>query len=228
MNINAISSVDELKSLLSIEWQSRLNIPNDIWERIYKTISNGNYYPKKCEIFNALNTMKLENIKCVIIGQDPYQTKNFAHGYSFSVKSGVQIPKSLQNIFKELQREYNMNNTITNGCLEKWIDEGVLLLNSILTVEPNKSLSHKNIGWEYITNEVIKYIDKNCICIFMSWGNEAKKICSVVTNNMVIYSGHPSPLNTSVPFYGCDCFMRANDELMKFGVLPVRWHVLWS
>lgn len=221
-------SGNTLKSLLKPEWLDNISVPQPTWNKIAKVLNDCNFYPKLENIFNALNTMQPKNIKVVIIGQDPYQTKGFAHGYSFSVLPGVQIPKSLQNIYKELQREYGIEEKLHTGNLEKWISEGVLLLNSILTVEAGKSNSHKNIGWETVTNEIIKYIDNTCNVVFLAWGNEAIKTCSIVKKNTVLQYGHPSPLNTSNPFYECDCFSEANRELIKKNILPVRWTVLWD
>lgn len=217
-----------LKSLLKPEWLNSISVSQPTWNKIAKVLNDCNFYPKLENIFNALNTMQPKNIKVVIIGQDPYQTKGLAHGYSFSVPVGIEIPPSLRNIYKELQREYGIEEKLHTGNLEKWIPEGVLLLNSILTVEAGKSNSHKNIGWEIVTNEIIKYIDNTCSVVFLAWGNEAVKTCSIVKNNVVLQYGHPSPLNTAKPFYGCDCFSEANKELIKKNILPVRWTVLWD
>ena len=202
------------------------NIIYKIEKIIDEELNKSKFYPKIDQIFNAINNIELSKLKAVIIGQDPYHNGS-AHGYSFSVLPSRQIPASLQNIFKELKTEYNISTLPSSGCLLPWTDEGVLLLNTILTVEPSKPKSHANIGWQDFTNAIIQYIDNNYKVVFLAWGNNAQKTCNIVHNNPVIKSGHPSPLNTSKPFVGCNCFKECNNELIKMGILPIRWNVLW-
>lgn len=219
---------DELISLLSTSWRNVLDIQTKDFENIVKTLNSGKFYPKKEDIFNALNSCPPSKVKIVLIGQDPYINENEAHGFSFSVKNSVKIPPSLMNIFKELKQEFRFNSLPTNGCLTKIANEGVLLLNSILTVSPGKSNSHKNIGWEIFTKKVIEYLDLNHKIIFLCLGNQAREVCKCVTKNKVMCYGHPSPLNTAKPFVGCNCFKDVNNELINMYILPVRWNVLFD
>ena len=184
-------------------------------------------YPDMHDLFNALKYTSYKDTKVVILGQDPYYNRGQAHGYSFSVQPNVSVPPSLANVFKELTEEMNMRRPPSNGCLEKWASEGVLMLNSILTVRAGTPNSHKGIGWEEFTSEVINYIDTHCTVVFLAWGRQAQEICAKVTRNKVIATGHPSPRNTANPFVGSGCFRKANDELMMRRILPVRWNVLW-
>lgn len=218
----------ELINLLCNEWREVLNISGINWAKICSVLNNGKYYPNKHEIFNALNHCRPNDVKVVVIGQDPYFNVDQAHGYSFSVRSNVTIPPSLNNIFKELMLEYNIYEPPPNGNLESLASEGVLLLNSILTVAPGKANSHKGIGWEQLTSEIIKHLNKNKV-IYLAWGSAAAKICkdAEVNMNNVIKCGHPSPLNTINKFIGCNCFRRCNELLMQHNVLPIRWDILW-
>lgn len=228
-NVNYMfKSANDLTSLLCDEWKNVINIDNVDWNSIIDVLNKEEFYPPKNDIFNALNNCHPDNVKVVIIGQDPYYNRGQAHGYAFSVRQDVQIPPSLMNIFKELSNEMNMKTLPQNGCLEKWAHEGVLLLNSILTVKAGKPDSHKGIGWEDFTSNVIEYIDNNCNVVFLAWGKQAEVICNGVRKNKVLVAGHPSPRNTFKPFIGCDCFRKANDELISMNILPVRWTILWN
>lgn len=226
MKDQKISSLDELKCILSQEWYSVMKneFMNNYWNDIIHVLNHCNYLPKKKDLFNALNSCPPNKVKVVIIGQDPYIHSYEAHGYSFSVPKGVNAPPSLKNIFKELGIEYNIELMPEDGCLINWANDGVLLLNSILTVEELKSRSHKNIGWERFTSAIIRYIDLHCKCVFLAWGKDAQAITDKqVSNNKVLVAGHPSPLNTARPFVGCGCFKEANQILKSMGILPVRW-----
>ena len=222
-------SASDLTSLLCDEWKDVLNIDSVNWDEIINVLNKEKeFYPPKKDIFNALNNCHPDSVKVVIIGQDPYYNRGQAHGYSFSVQPNVQVPPSLQNIFAELKDEMNMKTLPPNGCLEKWAHEGVLLLNSILTVSAGKPDSHKGIGWEDFTSDVINYIDMNHDVVFLAWGRQAENICSQVKRNKVLVTGHPSPRNTLNPFVGCGCFREANNKLMSMNILPVRWTILWK
>lgn len=221
------NSVEDLTSLLCNEWKQVLRMDDVDWENIIDNLNNGDFYPSKRDIFNALNRCHPDNVKVVIIGQDPYFNKGQAHGFSFSVRPNIRVPPSLMNIFKELVSEFGLTTYPANGCLEKWASEGVLLLNSILTVGAGKANSHKGIGWETFTSNIIEYVDNHCTAVFLAWGRQAQTVCSCVKKNPVIVSGHPSPMNTSNPFVGCGCFRKANDILIEKGILPVRWNRLW-
>ena len=231
MSSQKIHDVSELQSLLSQEWMDAVGeeFGKSYWNEIITTLNKDEkYLPEKKYIFNALNKCPPEKVKVVIIGQDPYIHSNEPHGFSFSVRPGVRIPPSLRNIFEELRNEYNMNTLPNSGCLVNWESEGVLLLNSVLTVHEGKSDSHKGIGWENFTSAVIRYIDKHNTVVFMAWGAKAQKVCSdSVKNNTILTAGHPSPVNTSKPFKGCGCFREANSILRKNKILPVRWIKLW-
>lgn len=232
-NNQKISSVSELESLLSNEWSSVIGdeFSKDYWQQLIKNLNDSpRWIPEKKDIFNALNRCPPEKVKVVLIGQDPYIHANEAHGYSFSVKPGTRMPPSLRNVLGELADEYDLEDLPESGCLVKWEDEGVLLLNSVLTVNIGVSGSHKGFGWENFTSRVIRYIDThNKCCVFLAFGRDAQKIVSdVVTNNKIITAGHPSPRNTVVPFRGCNCFRETNEWLMKNNVLPVRWLTLWN
>ena len=231
MSTQYIKNISELQSLLSLEWLNVIGeeFGKSYWNEILHTLnSDTKYLPEKKLIFEALNKCPPEKVKVVIVGQDPYIHSNEPHGLSFSVKPGVRIPPSLRNIFEELCSEYNIDTLPKNGCLIKWESEGVLLLNSVLTVHEGKSDSHKGIGWENFTASVIKYLDNHNIIVFMAWGAKAQKVCADnVKNNIVLTAGHPSPLNTSKPFKGCGCFREANSILKKNNILPVRWIKLW-
>lgn len=222
-----INEVSDLQSLLCQEWYSCMKneFANKYWDNIIKKLnSTTRYLPAKKDIFNALNLCPPSKVKVVILGQDPYIHSNEAHGFSFSVPDGTRIPPSLMNVFKELSTEYNINTVPSSGCLTKWAEDGVLLLNSILTVDEGASNSHKNIGWENFTSAIIRWIDNHKKCVFLSWGVGAQKITSQqVVNNKVLTAGHPSPLNTKTPFVGCNCFREANDLLKEMNILPVRW-----
>ena len=233
MNSNHISNVRELESLLSNEWLAVIGdeFSKDYWQQLIDNLNESpQWIPEKKSIFNALNHCPPNKVKVVLIGQDPYIHTNEAHGYSFSVKPGTRMPPSLKNVLGELADEYDVDTLPNNGCLVKWEDEGVLLLNSVLTVNVGSSGSHKNFGWENFTSRVIRYIDThNKNCVFLAFGRDAQKI---VTDNVeqgkIITAGHPSPRNTTVPFRGCNCFRETNEWLMKNNILPVRWLILYE
>ena len=226
MKTQHIENVEEIEHLISPEWFEVLKneFACGYWADILAELNKSPYLPKKTDLFNALNHCPPKHVKVVIIGQDPYIHENEAHGYSFSVPKGVTPPPSLRNVFNELIREYNQTLLPQNGCLTSWEDDGVLLLNSVLTVQPNVSHSHSCIGWEAFTSAIIRYIDRHNKCVFMAWGKDAQTICSnEVHNNKILMAGHPSPLNTYRPFVGCNCFKECNELLKSYNLLPVRW-----
>jgi len=226
-NNQKIRDIEELEHLLSTEWFNVLKqeFSQDYWKSIIETLNKSqNYLPRKKDLFNALNSCPPNKVSVVILGQDPYIHENEAHGYSFSVPTGTSIPPSLRNIFKEIAQEYNIQTIPTSGCLTSWANDGVLLLNSILTVEAGSSRSHKNIGWEQFTSAIIRYIDIHNKCVFLAWGKDAQTICQQqVNNNKILSAGHPSPLNTYNPFVGCNCFKTCNEILKENNILPIRW-----
>ncbi|MBQ7667901.1 MAG: uracil-DNA glycosylase [Clostridia bacterium] len=174
-------------------------------------------YPDMNDIFNSLKLADYNNIKVVIIGQDPYHEEGQAHGLSFSVKPGVDIPPSLLNIYKELHDELGCY-IPNNGFLEKWAKQGVLLLNNVLTVRKGLANSHKDKGWEEFTDNIIKILnEREKTVIFMLWGSSAKTKEALITNpqHYILKSVHPSPLSASRGFFGCNHFKRANEILGK-------------
>ena len=184
-------------------------------------------YPKMEDIFNALNYTAYKDVKVVILGQDPYHGENQAHGLSFSVKPGVDIPPSLMNIYKELRADLNC--TMPNhGYLKKWADQGVLLLNAVLTVRAGEASSHRNLGWQVFTDAVIsKLNERKTPIVFILWGNYAKSKKQLIHNpiHMIIESVHPSPLSASRGFFGSRPFSRSNDFLVLNGLKPIDWQI---
>jgi len=182
-------------------------------------------YPPKDMVFNAFKYNDINNIKVVIIGQDPYYNPNQAHGLCFSVQHGVAEPKSLINIYKELYNDLLVNPPM-DGNLEGWAKQGVFLLNTILTVEKGKPLSHKNKGWEIFTTRVIEELNKDDNPkVFVLWGGEARKLKSMITNenHLIIESAHPSPLSAYNGFFGSKPFSRINNFLIKNGLNTIDW-----
>lgn len=181
-------------------------------------------YPKYENIFNAFKLTPYNQIKVVIIGQDPYHGENEAHGLSFSVLEGVQKPPSLNNIFKELYSDLGVIKKSSD--LTSWAKEGVMLLNSILTVEKDKPLSHKDLGWTTFTDNVIKKLnDRKEPIIFVLWGNFARSKKELITNkqHFIIESAHPSPLSASRGFLGSKPFSKVNNILKKLNKKEISW-----
>ena len=184
-------------------------------------------YPEIHDIFNALKYTAYNDVKVVILGQDPYHGPNQAHGLSFSVKSGISIPPSLLNIYKELNNDLSCY-IPNNGYLKKWSDQGVLLLNTVLTVRSGKPNSHKNKGWEPFTNKIIDLLnDKPEPIVFILWGNNAKSKQSLITNpiHYIIESVHPSPLSAHRGFFNSNPFSKANNFLVSVGKQTIDWQV---
>ena len=181
-------------------------------------------YPKAENVFNSINQVPLEKIRVVIIGQDPYHEPNQAHGLSFSVENGVMLPPSLKNIFKEIEAETGVVNK--SGNLIKWAKQGVLLLNTVLTVERGKANSHKNMGWENITTKIIQIInEQNTPIVFLLWGSQAQSFAKYLNNpnHIVLKCAHPSPLSAFNGFFGCNHFVKANEFLTRHNVQPIDW-----
>ena len=184
-------------------------------------------YPPGSLIFHAFDKTPFENVKVVILGQDPYHGPRQAHGLSFSVQKGIQPPPSLINIFKELQNDVGMMMP-NHGNLEKWAEQGVLLLNASLTVRAQDPMSHSKIGWHTFTNSVItKISDQRKHVVFMLWGRFAqeKEVLIDTKKHLVLKSAHPSPLSANAGFFGNRHFSKANEYLIKHGVDPINWAV---
>lgn len=186
-----------------------------------------NIFPPGASIFNAFNSTPFTNVKVVLLGQDPYHGLGQAHGLSFSVPEGIKAPPSLVNIFKELNQDIGMPIPKT-GDLTKWAQQGVLLLNSILTVRVNEPASHAKIGWMEFTDAVIRKIsdDKKGV-VFLLWGRYAqdKQVLIDETKHFVLKAAHPSPFSADKGFFGCKHFSKANELLMKQGLDPIDWNL---
>ena len=194
---------------------------------IKKEYEKNTIYPKKEEIFKAFRKTSYDGTRVVILGQDPYPGENQAEGLSFSVKKGIPKPKSLQNIFKELNDDLGCE-IPEHGSLLSWAEEGVLLLNAVLTVEANKPASHKFIGWERFTDEVIKKLnEKEEPVIFILWGNFARNKKQFITNSnhYIIESAHPSPLSAYNGFFGSKPFSKTNEILKIKKLKPINWQI---
>ena len=184
-------------------------------------------YPPSKLIFNAFNLTPFNNVKVVILGQDPYHNVGQAHGLAFSVPDGIQKPPSLQNIFKELNQDLGIN-IPANGNLEKWAKEGVLLLNASLTVRAHNAASHAKIGWQRFTDAAIKTLsDKKQNLVFILWGNYAIAKENLIDHNkhLILKTVHPSPLSASRGFFGCKHFSKTNEYLIKNGITPIDWNL---
>lgn len=184
-------------------------------------------YPNMYDIFNALHYTPYSKVKVVILGQDPYHGPNQAHGLSFSVKPGVPAPPSLINIYKELHTDLNCY-IPNNGYLKKWADQGVLLLNTVLTVRASEANSHRNKGWENFTNKIIELVNsKTEPVVFILWGKNAQEKQALITNPIhhIIKSVHPSPLSASRGFFGSRPFSRTNEFLKSDGLSPIDWQI---
>ncbi len=184
-------------------------------------------YPPADDIFNAFHLTPLSNVKVLILGQDPYHNENQAHGLSFSVKPGQDIPPSLQNIYKELNDDLGCR-IPNNGYLEKWAKEGVLLLNTVLTVRAHQANSHQGAGWEEFTDAIIKKVnDIDRPIVYMLWGRPAQKKADMLNNpkHLILKAPHPSPLSAYRGFFGCKHFSKANEFLKENGVEPIDWQI---
>jgi uracil-DNA glycosylase len=214
---NIISN--EFKKLYFIELKTILN--NQVKKK--KTI-----FPAKNDIFAALNYCPFDKVKVVILGQDPYQTPNFAHGLSFSVPPGITVPKSLINIYQELCNDIPGFKAPKHGTLIKWAEQGVLLLNTVLTVESGISNSHKGKGWENFTDEVIRACNKKNNIVFILWGRHAQDKSNMIDGkrHFILKSAHPSPLSASKGFFGCKHFSKCNAYLKKNGIAEIDWKSL--
>lgn len=184
-------------------------------------------FPPKKNIFFSLSTTTYEDVKVVIIGQDPYHGAGEAHGLAFSVNPGIKVPPSLKNIYKELNRDLELY-IPNNGYLVKWAKQGVLMLNSVLTVEKDKPASHQGKGWEIFTDNIIKEINKKDEpVVFVLWGSFAKKKQELITNpkHLILTSSHPSPFSVKQGFEGCSHFSKINKFLEKNGIKPIDWQI---
>lgn len=184
-------------------------------------------HPSRNDIFTAFRWTGYEDTKVVIFGQDPYHEENQAHGLAFSVQKGVDIPPSLQNIYKELKNELGLY-VPNNGFLEKWARQGVLLLNASLTVRDGEANSHKGKGWEQFTDKVTELLNqRKKTVIFLLWGNDAKKKQELITapQHIILTAAHPSPLSANRGFFGCGHFKKVNNILTAMNKAPIDWQI---
>lgn len=200
----------------------------DLYQFINKEYASNTVFPKASDIFNAFHFTPLSKVKILILGQDPYHNFNQAHGLSFSVPVDQrEIPPSLQNIYKELEDDLGCS-VPNNGYLKKWADQGVLLLNTVLTVRAHQANSHQGKGWEQFTDAVIKAVNhQERPIVYMLWGRPAQSKIPMLTNSkhLVLKAPHPSPLSAYRGFFGCKHFSKANEFLKANGENPIDWQI---
>lgn len=185
-------------------------------------------YPDMYDIFNALKYTPYHAVKAVIIGQDPYHNEGQAHGLSFSVRRGIAPPPSLVNIFKELKDDLGVDNLGRHGELTAWAEQGVLLLNAALTVRAGQANSHRGMGWEQVTDAVIRHLNmRETPVVFLLWGANARAKTALITNpkHLVLTCAHPSPLSAYQGFFGCRHFSKTNAFLEQNGIAPIDWRI---
>ena len=210
-----VSIGNQWDTLLSEEWTK------EYYQKL-RTILKHEYastvvYPNMHDIFNALKYVDYNDCKVVIIGQDPYHGEGQAHGLSFSVKPGVRVPPSLQNIYKEIESDIGTPQPKNNGNLIRWANQGVLLLNAVLTVRAGQANSHSKIGWQHLTNQIIRLLNtRKKPMVFLLWGAYAGQKQELITNpiHLTLRAAHPSPLSASRGFFGCKHFCKTNDFLI--------------
>lgn len=199
----------------------------ELFRFVKEEYANYVVYPPADDIFNAFHLTPLSEVKVVILGQDPYHNEGQAHGLCFSVQPGTEIPPSLQNIYQELRTDLGC--TIPNhGYLEKWAKQGVLMLNTVLTVRAHQANSHQGRGWERFTDAVIQAVNqKDAPVVFFLWGRPAQQKRAMLTNpkHLVLEAPHPSPLSAYRGFFGCRHFSKANEFLQKNGLEPIDWQI---
>ncbi len=217
--------------MIGNDWDEKLQVIwngkgfKNFYQMIMHEYETKEIYPPKDYIFNALKLTSYEDTKVVIVGQDPYHGTGEAHGLSFSVQKGVKIPPSLKNIYKELYDDLGIMPK-DNGDLTNWAKEGVLLLNAVLTVEKDKAASHRNLGWEPMTDYIIETLNlKEEPVVFVLWGNFAKEKIKFITNphHLIITSPHPSPFSAYSGFFGSKPFSKTNGFLTKNGLGSIDW-----
>ncbi len=220
-----------LKPNIPADWRAQLEDAvntsafNELGDFLEVEYEENTVFPMRKEIFNALKLTPFDNVRVVILGQDPYHDEGQAHGLAFSVRPGVKYPPSLRNIFKELQDDLGCVPP-ENGCLEDWAEQGVLLLNTVLTVRAHEPCSHRNQGWEDFTDAVIGAVNRReKPAIFVLWGGPAQKKAGLIDSNrhIVLQAAHPSPLSAYRGFFGSRPFSQINQALVSQGEAPVYW-----
>lgn len=198
-----------------------------LYQKVKEEYNTRQVFPDANDIFNAFHFTPLSEVKVVILGQDPYHNIGQAHGLCFSVKPDVEIPPSLVNIYQELHDDLGCY-IPNHGYLEKWAREGVMLLNTVLTVRAHQANSHQGIGWEEFTNAAIRILnEQDRPIVYMLWGRPAQSKESMLTNpkHLILKAPHPSPLSAYRGFFGCRHFSQANEFLEKHGTMPIDWQI---
>ncbi|MGP1487810.1 MAG: uracil-DNA glycosylase [Peptoanaerobacter stomatis] len=198
----------------------------DIREFLKKEYSTKTVFPNMYDIFNALKYTPYEDVKVVILGQDPYHGVGQAHGLSFSVKKGITTPPSLKNIYKEIENDLNIEMDKTNGELTSWANQGVLMLNASLTVLKGQPNSHSKIGWEKLTDSIIEKLNyKDTPVVYLLWGRNAQMKENLITNknHLILKCAHPSPYSANNGFFGCKHFSKTNEFLKNNGLVEINW-----
>ena len=215
------------------DWQHPLEVEfkkpyyKDLYKKVLEEYRSRQIFPNPDDIFNAFHLTPLKDVKVVILGQDPYHNDGQAHGLCFSVKPDVEVPPSLVNIYKELQDDLGCR-IPNNGYLVKWAKQGVLMLNTVLTVRAHQANSHRGIGWEQFTDAVIRAVDaQDRPIVFLLWGRPAQMKKSMLHNpkHLILEAPHPSPLSAYRGFFGCKHFSQTNAFLEKNGLAPIDWQI---
>ena len=215
------------------DWQQPLEVEfkkpyyKDLYKKVLEEYRSRQIFPNPDDIFNAFHLTPLKDVKVVILGQDPYHNDGQAHGLCFSVKPDVEVPPSLVNIYKELQDDLGCR-IPNNGYLVKWAKQGVLMLNTVLTVRAHQANSHRGIGWEQFTDAVIRAVDaQDRPIVFLLWGRPAQMKKSMLHNpkHLILEAPHPSPLSAYRGFFDCKHFSQTNAFLEKNGLAPIDWQI---
>ena len=215
------------------DWQQPLEVEfkkpyyKDLYKKVLEEYRSRQIFPNPDDIFNAFHLTPLKDVKVVILGQDPYHNDGQAHGLCFSVTPDVEVPPSLVNIYKELQDDLGCR-IPNNGYLVKWAKQGVLMLNTVLTVRAHQANSHRGIGWEQFTDAVIRAVDaQDRPIVFLLWGRPAQMKKSMLHNpkHLILEAPHPSPLSAYRGFFGCKHFSQTNAFLEKNGLAPIDWQI---
>ncbi|MES2661841.1 MAG: uracil-DNA glycosylase [Pseudomonadota bacterium] len=234
LNESSAQTTTEKKVQLDVSWLKHLSneFNQDYMKKLKIFLKNeidqGKViYPKRKDWFNALNTTKLPDVRVVILGQDPYHGPNQAHGYCFSVPKNIAVPPSLKNIFQETNKDAETKNG-AHGNLISWANQGVLLLNSVLTVEAHKAAAHANLGWEIFTDRIMEVINRECRdVVFLLWGSYAQRKAHIIdsSKHTLLQAPHPSPLSAHRGFLGCQHFSKANSILIEKGYQAIDWQI---
>jgi len=224
-DINELKTMANWTDLLALEKQQ--DYFQDTMDYVEQRRAEGvNVYPPVDEVFNAFSITPFESIKIVVLGQDPYHGEGQAHGLCFSVKPGIKPPPSLANMYKELVTDIEGFEIPQHGYLQSWAEQGVLLLNTVLTVEQGQAHSHKQLGWEQFTDSVIQKLSEHGEgIVFLLWGGHAQKKGKKIDGekHFILKAPHPSPLSVYRGFYGCKHFSQANELLIQQGKTPIDW-----